>query len=77
MVARKASTTSKTASSSQRVTAKPRASDLPGRLSSHRSLLGGFNADDLALYLDVPEVEGPVDARKRQGHPDGDLKTAK
>ncbi len=77
MVARKVSTKSKPASSLQRVAAKPRAADLPGRLSSHRSLLSGLSADDLALYLDVPEVEGPVDARKRADRPGGTLKTAK
>ncbi len=77
MVARKISTKSKPASSSQRVTAKSRSADLPGRLSSHRSLLGGFNAEDLAPYLDVPEAEGPIDARKRIEGSGEDLKAGK
>lgn len=77
MVARKVSLSPKPASSLQRTEAKPRAADLPGRLSSHRSLLSDMSADDLALYLDVPEAEGPVDARKRAERPDSSLKTAK
>ena len=77
MVARKISMSPKPASSLQRAAAKPRAADLPGRLSAHRSLLSDLSADDLALYLDVPEAEGPVDARKRAERPDSSLKTPK
>jgi hypothetical protein len=65
MVTRKIGTKPKSTPSTQRATAKPLACDLPGRLSSHRSLLSGFSAEDLTPYLDAPEAEGPIDARKR------------
>ncbi len=77
MVARKVSTKAKPASSMRGGAVGPRVSDVAGRLSSHRSLLGGFSAEDLAPYLDAPEAEGPIDTRKRVPRSDADLKAGK